>query len=221
MKNKRVLALLVAILVSMPLLSCQGRDIYKGVDAEMVQKIPDGFVLFPNEGDDWRYVIWENVIAFLDADGVCIYQIGINNSEFIVRYDSEYYVNEEKMSEIIDVASISCDVRAKTYSLGETIEIRGEGKTAYFVTVSILDVTEAGDTTTYVIKTYATSNLAGNEHKRFITIVEAENGVSYNAFEFINEETISIKLVRNEKIGAVILGSPDWPGLSYRIVVAK
>ena len=105
--------------------------------------------------------------------------------------------------------------------MGETIEIRGEGKTAYFVTVSILDVTEAGDTTTYVIKTYATSNLAGNEHKRFITIVEAENGVSYNAFEFINEETISIKLVRNEKIGAVILGSPDWPGLSYRIVVEK
>ena len=77
-------------------------------DAKLVKEIPSGFVQLP-KGGSWdnglHYVPWESQIAFLDDDENCIYQTGFNNSDFIVKHKNEYYVNEEKLSELIDIVN--------------------------------------------------------------------------------------------------------------------
>ena len=78
-------------------------------DAETVREIPLGFVRLPERSDldnGLRYIPWETQIAFLDSDGNCIYQTEFNNSKFIVKYQDEYYVNEEKLLELINIAGL-------------------------------------------------------------------------------------------------------------------
>ena len=84
-------------------------------DAKTVTEIPAGFILLKEAvaGEDngdgqpvLRYVAWESQISFyyddLDNGGVSIYQTGFSNSDFIVKYNNEYYVNEAKISDLID-----------------------------------------------------------------------------------------------------------------------
>ena len=100
---------LVVLFALTSLISCGGND------AKVVRNIPTGFVHLPKGGGDWdnglHYVSWETQISFLDKDGACIYQTGFNNSDFIVKYKNEYYVDEEKLSEMIDIASSTFEQR--------------------------------------------------------------------------------------------------------------
>lgn len=101
--NKKYFALmlfLVFVLFLIP--SCKSND------SKTVKEIPSGFVLLPKDGS-WdnglHYVPWESQIAFLDDDENCIYQTGFDNSDFIVKYKNEYYANEEKLLELIDIVN--------------------------------------------------------------------------------------------------------------------
>lgn len=38
-------------------------------------------------------------------------------------------------------------------------------------------------------------------------------------FDFIDAETVRIKIGADSKINAIVLKSPEYPGLNYRIVV--
>ena len=81
----------------------------------MVAKIPSGFVLLPKGGGDWdnglHYVAWESQISFFDIDENCIYQTGFKNKDFIVKCDNEYYVDEEKLLELINIANATFSQR--------------------------------------------------------------------------------------------------------------
>jgi len=108
MKKILCLTLLVA-LTSLFLISCGGSD------AKVVRKIPSGFVHLPKGGGDWNnglhYVSWESQISFLDSDKNCLYQTGFNNKDFIVKYKNEYYVNEEKLLDLIDTSNSTFEKR--------------------------------------------------------------------------------------------------------------
>ena len=79
----------------------------------MVREIPSGFIHLPKGGGNWdnglHYVSWESQISFLDDDENCIYQTGLDNSDFIVKHKNEYYVNEEKILELIDIVNLHRD----------------------------------------------------------------------------------------------------------------
>jgi len=202
---------------------------YGGNDSNMVLKIPSGFVhLHSNLRNGLNIMPFETQITFLDADGVGIYQTGFKNSEFIVKYKGEYYVNEERLLELIDVAAISPEQRHQTYNVGDTVEIRGTGETIYYVQIiSLKDVaTEPfyDDILTMYYITYSlTSNTNEKELRYFYPIVETKQGVSYSELDFINAETVSVKIRARgaDGIGAIVLKSPDYPGLSYRIVTSE
>ena len=95
-----------------------GHHMSKVIDAKVVRKVPEGFIPL-REAAKWegssdnesglRYVTWESQISFLDADlsagGVTIYQTDFKNSDFIVKYNNEYYVNEAKILELIDIVN--------------------------------------------------------------------------------------------------------------------
>ena len=107
---KRKVALLILFLFISLLIIPSCIELKDGeFDAETVSEIPLGFVRLPERSDldnGLRYIPWETQIAFLDSDGNCVYQTGFNNSEFIVKYQDEYYVNEEKLLELINVVGL-------------------------------------------------------------------------------------------------------------------
>lgn len=104
--NKKFFVLIL-FLVSILLLMLS-IPFFRDNDAKLVKEIPPGFIQLP-KGGSWdnslHYVPWESQIAFLDDNENCIYQTGFDNSDFIVKYKNEYYVNEEKILELIDVAN--------------------------------------------------------------------------------------------------------------------
>lgn len=114
--NKKIIVaglisiILVFMIIALYSLFIRGNQAVESSDAKMVREIPEGFVLLPKEGGGWenglRYVPWESQISFLDANDNCIYQTDFSNSDFIVKYQNEYYVNEEKLSELIEKANV-------------------------------------------------------------------------------------------------------------------
>jgi len=107
--------LLVITIVSVYFIATGVNKIGRGIDAKVVNAIPEGFVPLPKDldslGNGLRYVPWESQISFLDINDVCIYQTGFSNSNFIVKYNNEYYVNEEKLLELIDIANTAFEKR--------------------------------------------------------------------------------------------------------------
>lgn len=224
--RKKVLLLFVIIAIVITL-ALTWFMFYGRNDANMVLKIPSGFVhLQSNLKNGLSVMPFETQIAFLDADGVGIYQTGFKNSDFIVKYKGEYYVNEEKLLELIDIAAISPEQRRKIYNLSDEVEVRGAGETIYIIKIISLEIGETEPyyedaLTTYNIKYAVTSNIAENEQIRLISSVETEYGVVYDSLNFIDAETISVKIRArgNDKIKVIILKSPDYPGLTYKVAV--
>ena len=195
------------------------------IDAEVVPEIPDGFVPLGtggNWGDGLRYVSFENQICFYDFDGFVIYGTMYSNQDFIVKYEGRYYINGGKRSELKEIAALAPEVRQETFSVGEAVKIRGAGSAVYTVKITSVKASKTDDVTTYTIKYTATSNDKNQTADfRFISFVESKNGVTYSTYfsTDLNTKTVIVDIVRNETLGAIILTSPEYPGLTYKVVV--
>ena len=104
-----IISILVLIAVAMLILYLNSDEyrIKTTFDARVVRKIPLGFVHLSREEDAWgngmHYIPFESFIFFVDADGNNLYQTSYRNKDFIVKYNNEYYVNEAKILELIDI----------------------------------------------------------------------------------------------------------------------
>lgn len=106
--KKAFTIIFLAVLAVLCMTSCTKND------AKVVREIPSGFVQLPKDGGDWdnglHYVSWESQISFLDGHETCIYQTGFDNSDFIVQYKNEYYVDEAKLLELMDKCQVDGSV---------------------------------------------------------------------------------------------------------------
>ena len=53
--------------------------------------------------------------------------------------------------------------------------------------------------------------------------METKHGAKYNNFDFVDQETAGVKIRAHEddRISAIILRSPDYLGLTYKVAVDK
>ena len=229
MKKAFFLLLLITI-ITLCIPSCGRYDI------KVVRQVPSGFISLKEACDSTegalRYVFWETQLSFLDADDKCIYQTNVNNSDFIVKYRGENYINEEKILELIEIAIIAPEIRRKTFGVGEMIEILGAGETMFTVLVKAVEIGDtvnsgyAYDLTTFYIKYSFQSNIYKDERLdfNFIRTVITKEGVSYSNLNYIDieDERIAVVTIRdrgNSDIELIILGSPDFSGLEYTVLV--
>ena len=229
---KKVFSLLfVIVVISLFIASCEGGDTNM-IDAKAVREIPQGFIsLKKYEEMGLRWMPFETQITFLDAEDIGIYSTGFDNSDFIVKYNGEYYVYEKKLSEIIEVATIAPEQRRKTYSLNEPVYIRGASKTVYTVKIKAVEAGEAVEDENksyklipYQIRYVVSSNAPDDEltNNNFICLVETKDGATGNIFDYIDagsERIVSFSIREDKKLGSIILISPEYPGLTYRVVV--
>lgn len=203
----------------------------KGGDAKEVYTLPDGFVsqieLNNREDKILRIVLWEQDIqvSFMDSDNICIYQTNGRDSSLVVKYKKEYYINEAKYLELTDIALLALEKRQQVYHLGDEVEIRGAGETIYTVRIISLDTGETEPyytdaLTTYNINYTVSSNLTVNKQIELIGSVITRQGVEYSNLIFTDAGTVSVKIRGRggDKIEAITLRSPEYHGLTYRII---
>ena len=205
--------------------------LYGGTRANGVLLLPEGFVKLQSslEENNLRLSGFETQIVILNADDIGIYGTGIKNSDFIVRYWGELYVNEEKIKEIAEIAPIASELRHKAYALGETVEIRGAGATRYFIAIDSLEESETVPLgtdilTTFIVKYSITSNIPSHKDLVLMAQVETLQGARVGSFDSIDIGTAKFQTRSVEgvnKVTAMILRSPDYPGLKYRVDVDK
>ena len=203
----------------------------------MVKGIPPGFISIKDAAEKSKgvmdYCFFEDYISLVDTDGDIVGGAMVNDKSFIVQYQGEYYVNEKKYMESMEIAKISPEQRRKKYSLEDAIEMRGIGEDIYTMNIVLFDSKKKDDTTTYTIKYNITSNheISDSADKRrtpYINIMEADDGVIYTDLNYIDIETtntntetvlISIDITRNAKLETITFISPDFPWLDYIIYV--
>jgi len=221
MKNKSyILLICLSLLPVASLVSCCHAD------ARVVFKVPDGFALLAEldkrEDSILDYVFWDSQISFVDTPAkICIYQEFVGNRNFIVKYKGEYYVNEAKYLELIDVAVLAQEERKRTYSIGDTVEILGANK-IYYVTITGLEETVIDSKKIFNINFTTTPDTTMVELKSIFALVEISKGekkVSGNVFDFIDAETVRLEMNSDRKLDALILKSPEYMGLTYRVLM--
>jgi len=73
----------------------------------VVQEVPAGFILLPiveQFENGLSFMTWHTRWFFSDIDGTHIFVTEILDTDFIVRYEGELYINEEKFLEIYAIA---------------------------------------------------------------------------------------------------------------------
>ena len=226
MKNKSyLLPTILNVLLVTSLVSCIHAD------AKVVFRVPDGFV--PLTELDSRdsildYVFWDSQISFVYTPDdtprlICLYQEYVGNRDFIVKYKGDYYVNEAKYLELIEVAVLAQEERKLTYGLGDTVEILGADKN-YYITITAVEETVLGNNILYEIRFIVKPNTKMIELISIFSVVEATVGeaiVRYNDFDFIDAGMLRLEMKRDRRLDAIVLISPEYPGLTYRVLVDK
>ena len=231
MSGKSILfIILLALLVTT---SCNGRN-----SEEMIQNTPPGFISLKTATEIAKGIMeisfFEEYVSLVDMDGGSVGGGLVTDHSFMIHFNGEYYVNEEKFLESLEIAKVSPEQRRKRYSLEDAIEIRGAGKTVYIVKITSFDSVRIKDVTTFTIQYTIDSYPANDGSKPYITNIEAKDGVTYSVFDVIDIETLSIDIVenkeietkafsisilRNSEIKTIQFLSPDYPWLDYIIAV--
>ncbi|HOP12150.1 MAG TPA: hypothetical protein PK629_11755 [Oscillospiraceae bacterium] len=75
--------------------------------SKIVDKIPSGFVKLSSVDTDQglRYGFGKTDISFFTSGGTCIYKTELSNSDFIVIYKYEYYIDNNKYSDMVKMTS--------------------------------------------------------------------------------------------------------------------
>lgn len=221
MNYKKILFLPLLLIFALICLTSCGKD-----DAQVVKQVSPGFVYLSEEmvilENGLHYVSWETQISFLDSEEICIYQTGFDNSDFIVKYKDEYYVNEKKLLELVDIAAISPEQRRRIYNLGDGVEIHGADRN-YEITIEKVEEKIIGDKKMFDIKFSVTDDITETDLKGIFALAEITVGIKKgtdNMFDFTDDKTVRLEMKADRRLDAIILKSPDYPGLTYRVVVS-
>ena len=184
--QKIAILILLVLLFAAPLglESCGKMSAIDNGGAEEVNKgKPTGFISLKEAAEKAKgvmeYSFLEEYLSFVDNDG---YSVGgglVTDRSFLITYQGEYYVNEEKFLQSLSVAAISPEQRRKRYGLEDTIEMRGAGDTIYTVKINAFDSVKKDDVTTYTIEYSVVANTTMEERVPFINVIRYKEKKDY------------------------------------------
>ncbi|MDR2572323.1 MAG: hypothetical protein LBD23_18780 [Oscillospiraceae bacterium] len=189
--------------------------------------VPAGFIPL-NEAierlsDVISVTFWSTQIMFMDSEGRTVYTTNSSNEDlfFFYRGDSgtEQYMKNDKFFEIVEVAKLMSEQRSKTYTVGETIEIRGAEDERFNITFISVELNEIEDLKRYIINFSISPSVTQNERRNFSFGAVTTCGINYD-INFISSNSMSVEIRRpGVELGEIILRSPEYRGLMYRVVL--
>ena len=183
--------------------------------AKRVCKIPDGYTYIENLEEDTggilRYKAYFPMISFIDSDNMGIYSTMLSNSEVVVMYKDEYYVENCAYEEWLGIAKIIAEQRNRIYNFGEAVILRGSEIIPYVIVVQSLETEIEGDYATSTIRfDLSPSCLSESKREKIFDHVETEKGETIDKFVLIGEGTAQVMHHADDNIKMIVLKSPDY-----------
>ena len=191
---------------------------------DVVQELPEGFISRDEAEEGLAKVLSftysHGYYNYRDSEAYSIFRWSARDSGFMVIYNNEYYVNEEKFQEIAGQALSVYERHYKVYGIGDTMELRmreaapGEEwpKAVVRHSFAITDVKRiAGDgAAAYEIK-YAINPVADDETVlQLFDHVSTRLGIRRDNFTIIDGETVMVEVGRFERINMLALNVQEW-----------
>jgi len=224
--KKTVLFLSVLFLISLvKLTSCSGSLLSDANNPEQdrfwpdrVNEVPSGFIALNDTRQKTEGILtaffWSTNFVVQCSEIVTIFQTDVKNNEFIVMYNDEFYVNNDKFWEVYEYALTIYSQLNRIYDIGDEINIRGlmNGVRVIFQieihAVSLIS-NEDENPSIYEIKFNIEPQVQDNRILEFFSYIETTNGMIYNQFEFIDSGTVRIEVDDNATIETLVLSNPE------------
>ncbi len=215
MKRQNVFTLIILVVFASFLLSCERSD------AKVVERLTPGFVKLSTVGNlsdngGLHYTIGVSQILFLDADEICIYQTALYNSQMIIKCQNQYYFNEVKLTELIDLATITAQQRDWIYNGPVSLRARGAP-----YTIMLFDVdTSIGTNGNNLYNLSFAKSVSGDcvwgyetdIMKQIFDHVETNKGTIIYDFTIVNARgDFQVQIPAGEELSIVVVKSPDYP----------
>jgi hypothetical protein len=167
-------------------------------------------------------ITFETLEKGINLADTVIYQTSWDDDDLFVLFGGIRYINEEKFLDIIEIAKLMPEQRLRTYNVGEQIQIRGDMGKIYSITIFGIENLE--------IQFEITPNVSERELRSIFNSIEVNGRLNTNVVKFINMRTMRIETdsvyipniqdrITSDEVTAVILRSPEYSGLTYRVVL--
>jgi len=184
----------------------------------VVQEVPEGFILLPRVQqfeNGLSFMAWNAQWSFFDIDRNNIFSTLIVNTDFIIMYEGELYINEEKFLELYEMADTTVELRSLIHELGEEIALSGGGNQSRTIVVNTIVREDVDTMAVYTIEFTLSQDRHVRDHQRRQIFYQAitENGtvieIVFNNSSLINENTIQIQIPVDESLNTLVLRSFD------------
>ena len=112
---------------------------YNGISPAKVNNVPDGYMRIADVRQKYGSVItvlpFEAMICVLDVDNNNLYQTGISDSDFVVEYKNDLYVNMAKINELLPEAQKTTVAANQLHYIGDPVEIININRPISVITV--------------------------------------------------------------------------------------
>ena len=207
-----IFAMIIA-LVSLFQISCEGSGV------KIVSKVPDGFTVFI-QSDGLHFIFWENVISFLDADDICIYQSSTNNKNLLVKYNDEYYIHEIIYSSLKKNANLITEQRNRVYSVGDAIILRSAEIIPYVIKLDEVVIEVSNEEILNTIKFTVNPEITDYKLRKIFDHLTTIEGSIISEFIYLDEKTAIVKTPKNETVDILTLKSPDYEKCIRNVLIS-
>ena len=181
----------------------------------IVSTLPDGFtplsIATENTYGLLRTFFWSTNFVIQDSEGVTVFQTDVHDDSFIVIYRNQYYICEEQFSQILDNAMRIYEQLNRTYSVGETMEIRGSynnRRSTYTITITSVERVEMDTVAVYEINFSIFPSVDSRYIIGFFEAAVLQSGDRLYDFALINDEQVSIEINSTEILDMIVLNIP-------------
>ena len=211
----------VALLISVFLTACFATNAPRHVTK--VKMFPENFTLLTQldeeYGDILDYTTFEGaVIYFSDLDGIRIEQRLLDDAEFLVSYEDEWYVESSVAEEIVSKAQETFELREKLFEVGEPIDLyRADDDVFSFALESIsyqerLPQKELSNGNQLCLLEFSASgnDVVVKSAVEYFKAVTTSGGLIVEDFIEISETEVAILLPKEETVKVVYVQSPTY-----------
>ena len=211
------------IFSEMPLETLANMPAYFRFFPDVVRVLPDNFIPldYAKERAEGAlgFTFWSTDFLFYDIERYTIFTTGVKDNDFIVIYQNQYFINEDRFLPIYEEAMNIYEQFNRIYTLGDNIEIRGfyNGRRVTFnFTVNTVSRHVNDDYAVYEICFTVYPDISSGLAHEFFRTAYFKSGNMSHEFEIADDtsRTVTLTTCMDDNLELIILNIPSRRGFA-------
>ena len=169
------------------------------------------------------YKPWNHGFSFDDSDNIYVDGELYTESDFIISYKDELYINMWAYESMMDIANLVAEQRNRIYNLGDIVILRSDYKIPdYAIIINAVgsDIFSHNETT-HVINFTTSFGIDEDKRTQLFDHVETGKGTIIDEFTFVDEGTVQVELPVGETISIIVVRSPDYENCIRKVSIEE